>query len=155
MQNIIIMWLFSCPVMTDSLQPQRLQHTKLPCLSPTPGTCSNSCPLSRWCHPNISSSVISFLFYLQSFQASGSFSVKEFFTSGAQSTGVSASASVFPINIQGWFPLGWTGWISFQSKGFSRVFSNMTVQKYQFFDAQSSLWSNSHTHDYWKNHSFN
>ena len=142
----MLLLLFSRSVMSDSLRPHELQHANLSCTSRSPGVCSNSCLLSRWCHPIISSSVVSFPFYLQSFQASGPFSVSEFFTSGAQSIGVSASTSVFPINIQDWFPLAWTGWISLQSKGFSRVFSNMTVQKYQFFGAQSSLWSSSHIH---------
>ena len=99
----------------------------------------NSCPLSRWCHPTISSSVVPFSSCLQSFPASGSFQMSQLFASGGQSIGVSASASVLPMNIQDWFPLGWTGWISFQSKGLSRVFSNTTVQKHQFFSAQLSL----------------
>ena len=124
----------SCPI----LQPHGLQHTRPPCLSPTPGVYSNSCPLSRWCHPTISSSVIPFSSPLQSFPASGSFPTSQFFTYGGQSIGVSASASVLPMNIQDWFPLGWTGWI-WQSKGLSRVFSNTTVQKHQFFCAQLSL----------------
>ena len=121
---------FSSPVMSDSLWPHGLQHTRLPCPSPTPGACSNSCPLSRWCHPTISSSVIPFSSCLQSFSASGSFPMSRFFASGDQSIGVSASASVFPMTIQEWFPLGWTGWVSLQSKGLSRVFSNTTVQKH-------------------------
>ena len=129
---------FSCSVMSESLWPHGLQHARLPCPSPTPGACSNSCPLSQWCHPSISSSVIPF-FCLQSFPASGSFAMSQFFTSGGQSIGVSASASVLPMNIQDWFPLGWTGWISLQAKGFSRVFSSTTVQKHQFFSAQLSL----------------
>ena len=103
---------FSCLVMSDSLWPHRLQHSRLPCRSPTPGACSNSCPLSRWCHPTITSSVVPFSSCLQSFLASGSFPVSQFFSSGGQSIGVSASASVLPMNIQDWFPLGWTGWIS-------------------------------------------
>ena len=146
---------FSCSVMSDPLWPHRLQHTRPPCSSPTPGVNSNSCPLSRWCHPTISSSVIPFSSRLQSFPASGSCQMSQFFTSGGQSTGVSASASVFPMNIQDWFPLGWTGWISLQSKGVSRVFPNTTVQKYQFFSTQLSLYSPTLTsiHDYWKNHS--
>ena len=115
---------------------------------PTPGACSNSCPLSRWCHPTSSSSVIHFS-CLQSFPASGSFQMSQLSTSGGQSIGVSASD--LPVNMQDWFPLGWTGWISLPSKGFSRVFSNTTVQKHQFFDTQLSLWSNSHiSTDYWK-----
>ena len=111
----------------------------LPCPSPTPGVYSNTCPLSRWCHPTISSSVIPFSSCLQSFQTSGSFPISQFFTWGGQSIGVSASASVLPMNIQDWFPLGWTGWISLQTKGLSRVFSRTTVQKHQFFSAELSL----------------
>ena len=125
--------------MCNSLQPHGLQHASLPCPSPTPGACSNSCPLSRWCHPTISSSVSPFSSCLQYFPASGSFPVSQFFTSGGQIIGVSASASVLPVNTQDWFPLGWTGWISLQSKGLSRVFSNTTVQKYQFLHAQLSF----------------
>ena len=109
-------------------------------------TCSDSCPLSQWCHPTISSSVVSFSSRLQSFPASGSFPMNQFFASGGQSFGVSASASVLPVNIRGWFPLGLTSLISLQSKGLSRVFSNTTVQKHQFFNAQLSLWSNSHVY---------
>ena len=116
------------------LQPHGLQHTRIPRPSPTPGAYSNSCPLSWWYHPTISSSVIPCCF-----QASGSFQMSQFFASGGQSIGVSASASVLPINIQDWFPLGWTGWISLQSKGLSGVFSNSTVQKHQFFSVQLSL----------------
>ena len=123
-----------------------LQHTRLPCPSTTPGDCSNSCPLSWWCHPTISSSVIPFSSRLQSFPASESFPMSQFFSSVGQSIRVSASASVLPINIQDWFPLGLTGLISLQSKGLSRVFSNTTVQKHQFFSAQLSLWFNSHIH---------
>ena len=127
-------------VLSDSLQPHGLQHTRLPCPSPIPGDCSNSCPLSRWCHPTVSSSVVPFSSRLQSFPASGSFPMSQFFESGGQSIGVSASASVLPMNIQDWFPfLGLTGWISLQSKGLTRVFSNTTVQKHQFFHAQLSL----------------
>ena len=118
---------------------------RLPCPSPTPGTCSNSCPLNWWCHPTISSSVIPFSSCLQSFPASV-FPMSQFFASGDQSIGATASASVLPMNIQDWFPLGLTGWISFQAKGLSRVFINTTVQKHQFFGAQLSLWSNSHIH---------
>ena len=128
---------FSSSVISGSLWPQELQHARLPCPSPTPRACSNSCSLSQWCHPTISSSVIPFSFCLQSFPVSGSFPMSQFFTSGDQSIGV--SASVLPMNIQDWFPLGWTGWISLQSKGLSRVFSNTTVQKHQFFKAQFSL----------------
>ena len=137
---------FSCSVVSDSLGPHRLQHAWLPYLSPTPRACSNSCPLSWWCHPTISSSVIPFSSCLQSCPASGSFPVCQFFASGGQSIGVSASASVLPMNIQDWFPLGLTGWISLQSKGLSRIFSNIIVQKHQLFGAQPSLWSNSHIH---------
>ena len=115
------------------------------CPSPTPGACSNSCPSTRWYHPTISSSVVPFS-GLQSFPASGSFQMSQFFSSGGQSIGVSASASVLPMNIQDWFPLGGTGWISLQSKGLSRVFFNTTVQKHQFFGAQLSSQSNSHIH---------
>ena len=129
---------------SDSLQPQGLQQARLPCPSPTPRACSNSCASSQWCHPNISSSVIPLSSCLQSFPPSVSFPMSQFFASGGQSIG--ASASVLPMNIQDWFPLGWTGWISLQSKGLSRVFSNTTVQKHQFFGAQFSLWSNSHIH---------
>ena len=125
-------------VVSDSLQPHGLQHTRLLCPSPTLRACSNSCPLSRWCHSTISFSVIPFS-CLQSFPASVSFPMSQFFALGGQSIGVSASASVFPMNIQDWFPLGWTGWISLQSKGLSRVFSNTTVQKHQFFSSQLSL----------------
>ena len=137
---------FSCPVVSDSLRPHEPQHAGPPCSSPTPGVHSNSCPLSQWCHPTISSSVMPFSSFLQSFPASGSFPVSQFFTSGDQSIGASASASGLPMNIQDWFPLGCTSWISLQSKGLSRVFSNSTVQKHQFFGAQLSLWSNFHTH---------
>ena len=129
---------FSHSVISDSLQPHVLQHARLPCPSLTPGACSNSCPSSRWCHPNISSSVALFS-CLQCFPESRSFPMSQFFASGGQSTGVSASASVLPMNIQDCFPLGWTGWISLQSKRLSRVFSNITVQKHQFFGAQLSL----------------
>ena len=122
---------FSCSVMSDSLWSPGLQHNRSPCHSPTPEVYSNTCPLSWWCHPTISSSVIPFSSYLQSFPASGSFQINQVFTSGGQSIGVSASASVLPMHIQDWFPLGWTGWISLQSKGLSRVFSNTTVQKHQ------------------------
>ena len=128
---------FSRSVVSDSLQPHRLQHARLPCPSPMPRAYSNSCPSCRWCHPTISSSVVPFS-HLQSFPASGSFPVTQFFPSGGQSIGVSVSASVLPVNNQDWFPSGWTGWISLQSKGLSRVF-NTTVQKHQFFGAQLSL----------------
>ena len=128
---------FSHSVISDSLRPHALQHTRLPCPLPTPGVYSNSCPSSRWCHPSVSSSVIPFS-CLQSFPASGSFPVSQF-ASGGQSIGVSASASVLPMNIQDCFPLGQTGLLSLQSKGLSRVFSNTTVQKHQFFGAQLSF----------------
>ena len=133
---------FSRSVTSSSLQPHGLQHTRLPCPSPTPGACSNLCPSSWWCHPTISSSVVPFSSRLQSFPASGSFPVRQLFASGGQSIGVSASTSVLPMNTQNWSPLGWTGWISLKSKGLSRVF-NTTVQKHQFFGAQLSSQSNS------------
>ena len=123
-----------------------MEHARLPCPSPAPRAYSNSCPSSQCCHPTISSSVIPFSSCFQSFPGSGSFPVSHFFTSGGQSIGVSASTSVLPMNIQDWFPLGKTGWISLQSKELSRVFSNTTVQKHQSFSAQLSLWSNSHIH---------
>ena len=130
---------FSCSVMSDSLWPHGLQNTRLLCPLSTPGVYSNSYPLSQWGHPTISSSIIPFCSRLQSFPASGSFQMSQLFTSGVQSIGVSASASVLPMNIQDWSPLGWTGWISLLSKGLSRAFSNTTVQKHQFFSAQLSL----------------
>ena len=128
--------------MSNSLRPHGLQHTRLPCPSATPGACSNSCPSSRWCHPTISSSVVPFSSCLQSFPTSGKWVSS--WSSGGQNIGVSASTSVLPMNTQDWSPLGWTGWISLQSKGLSRVFSNTTVQKHQFFGAQLSLESNSY-----------
>ena len=128
-----------------------LQQARLPCPSLTLGASSNSCPSSQWCHPAISSSVIPFSSYLLH-SLSGSFPVSQFFTSGGLSIGVSASASVLPMNIQDWLPLGWTGWISLMSKGLSRVFSNTTVQKHQFLGTPPCLWSN--IHDYCKNHTF-
>ena len=137
---------FSCSVMSDSLRPNGQQHARLPCPSPTPRAYSNSRTSSRWCHPTISSSVVPFSSCFQSFPASGSFQMSQFFASDSQSIGASAWASVLPMIIQDWFPLGWTGWISLQSKGLSRVFSNTTVQKHQFFGTQFSLWSNSHIH---------
>ena len=146
---------FSRSVMSNSLQPHGLKHTRLPCPSPTPRAYSNSFPSSGWWHPTISSSVIQFSSCFQSLPASGSFRVSQFFTSSGQTIGASVSASVPPINIQDWFPLGQTGCISLQSKGLSRVFSNTTVQKNQFFSTQLSLWSTlTSIHDYWKNHSF-
>ena len=140
--------------MSDSLWPHGLQHARLPCPSPTPGACSNSCPLGRWVHPTISSSVIPFSFCLQSFPESRSFPMSQFFTSDGQSIGASASASVLPMNIQGWFPLGLTGWISLHSKGLSRVFSNTTVQSMNS-SALSLLYGPTLTsiHAYRKNHS--
>ena len=128
----------SCP----TLRSHGVQHASPPCPSPTPGAYSYSCPLSQWCHPTISTSVVPFSSHLQSLPASGSFQMNQFFTSGGQRIGVSASASVLPMNIQD--PLRLTGWISLQSKRLSRVFSNTTVQKHQFFGAHLSLWSNSH-----------
>ena len=130
---------FSHSVVSYSLWPHGLQHSRPPCSSLTPRVYSNSCPLSRWCHPTTSSSVVPFSSCLQSFPASWYFQMSQFFTSGGQSIGVSASASVLLMNSQDWFPLGWTGWISLLSKGLSRVFSNTTVQKHQFFGAQFSL----------------
>ena len=122
-----------------SLRAHESQHARPPCPSPTPGVHPNSCPLSQWCHPTILSSVFPFSSCPQSFPASGSFQMSQLFTSGGQSIGVSASASILPTNTQDWSPLGWTGWISWQSKGLSRVFYNTTVQKHQFFDTQLSL----------------
>ena len=137
--NMNWLLLFSCSVPSNSLQTHGLQHTRLPCPSPSPRACSNSCPSSRWCHPTISSSVVPFSSRLQSFPESGSFSTSQFFSSSGQSIGVSVSASVLPMNIQNWFPLGWFDWISLLSKGFSGAFCNTTVQKHQFFGAQLSL----------------
>ena len=136
---------FSRSVMSNSLRLHGLQHARPPCPSPIPGAFSNSCPLSRWGHPTISSSVVPFSRF-QSIPASGSFQMSQLFASGGQSIGVSASALVLPMNTQDWFPLGWPGWISLQSKGLSRVFSNTAVQKHHFFSAQPSLRSNSHIH---------
>ena len=153
---------FSHSVMSNSSQPHGLQHARPPCPSPTPGVYSNSCPSSQWCHPTISSSVVSFSCpvvpfssCLKFFPASGSFPVSQFFASGGQSTGVSTSASVLPMNIQDWSPLGWTGWIFLQSKRLSRVFSNTTSQKHQSL-ALGFLYIPilTSTHDYWKNRSF-
>ena len=141
---LLLLLLLTPSVVSNSLQSHGLQHSRLPCPSPSRGACSNSCLLSQWCHPNISSSVITFSSYLQSFPASGSFLM--LFASGGQSIGASASASILPMNIQDWFPLGLTDLISLQSKGLSRVFANTTVQKHQFFSAQLSSQSNSHIH---------
>ena len=135
----------SCSVVSNSLRPHELQHARPPCPSPTPGVHSNSCPSSRWCHPAISFSVVPFSSCPQSLPASESFLMSQLFAWGGQSIGVSASTSVLPKNTQDWFPLGWTGWISLQSKRL-RVFSNTTVQKHQFFGTQLSSQSNSHIH---------
>ena len=134
----------SCPTLCDPMN----HHTRPPFPSPTPGVHSNSCPSSRWCHPAISSSIVPFSSCSQSLPASGSFPMSQLFAWGGQSTGVSASASILPKNTQDWSPLGWTGWISLQSRALSRVFSNTTVQKHQFFSAQLSLYSNSHIHSW-------
>ena len=144
---------FSHSVMSNSLRPHELQHTRPPCPSPTHRVYSNSCPLSQWCHPTISSCVIPFSSCLQSFPASGSFQMSQLFTSGGQSIEISASTSVLPMNTQDWSPLGWTGWISLQSKELSRVFSNTT--KSISSSVMSFLYSPTLTsiHDYWKNHS--
>ena len=136
--------LFSCSVVSDALRPHESQHTRPPCLSPTSRVHSNSCPSSRWCHPAISSSVIPFSSCPQSLPALESFPVSQLFARGGQSIGVSASASVLPMNTQDWSPLGWTGWSSLQSKRCARVFSNTTVQKHQFFGTQLSSQSKSH-----------
>ena len=137
---------FSHSVMSNSLWPHEPQHARPPCPSQTAGVYSNSCPSSQWCHPVILFSVIPFSSCPQSLWASGSFTRSQLFAWGGQSIGVSASASVLPMNTQDWAPLGWTGWISLQAKGPSRVFSNTTVQKHQFFGAQLSSQSNSHIH---------
>ena len=137
---------FSRSVVSDSLWSHESQHARPPCPSPTPGVHPNSCSSSRWCHPAISSSVVPFSSCPQSLPASESFPMSQLFPWGGQSTGVSAWASVLPKKSQGWSPLEWTGWISLQSKGFSRAFSNTTVQKHQFFGAQLSSQSNSHIH---------
>ena len=135
---------FSRSVISNSLRPHEPQHTRPPCPSPTPRVYPNPCPLSRWCHPTISSSIVPFSSCPQSFPASGSFQMSQLFAWGGQRTGVSASTSVLPMNTQNWSPLEWTGWISLQSKGLSRVFSNTTVQKHQFFSTQPSSQSNTH-----------
>ena len=139
---------FGRSVMSDSLRPRWLQHTRHPCPSPTPRACSNSHPSSWWCHPTISSSVVPFSSCLQFFPASGSFPMSQFFASGGQNIGASTSASVLPMNIQDWYSLGLTGLISLQSKGLSTVLSNTTVQKHQFFSA--SIHQN---HKFWRNNS--
>ena len=133
----------SCLILCD---PRDCSMARLPCPSPSPGVCSNSCPSSWWCHPTISSSAVPFSSCPQSFPASVPFPISQFFTSGGQSIGVSASTSVLPMNTKDWSPLGWTGWLSLQSKGLSRVFDNTTVQKHQFFGVQPSLWSKSRIH---------
>ena len=137
---------FSRSVLSNSLQPHAAQDARPPCPSPTPWVYSNLCPSSQWCHPAISSSVIPFSSCSQAVPASGSFPTSQLLAWGGQSIGVSASASVLPMNTQDWSPLEWTGWISLQSKGLSRVFSNTTVQKHQFFGPQLSSQSNSHIH---------
>ena len=137
---------FSRSVVSDSLRPHGLQHTRPPCASPTSGVYPNSCPLSWWYHPTISSCDIPFSSCLQSFPTSGFFQMSQLFASGGQNTGVSALTSVLPMNTQDQFPLGWTDWISLKSKGLSRVFSNTTVQKHQLFSTQLSLWFNTHIH---------
>ena len=147
---------YSHSIMSNSLRPHELQHARPPCSSPVSRVHPNSCPLSWSCHPTISSSVVPFSSCPLSFPASGSFQMSQLFASSGQSIGVSASTSVLPMNAQDWFPLGWTGWISLQSKGLSRVFSNTTVQKHQFFCSFFSfLYSPTLTsiHDHWKNHS--
>ena len=137
---------FSLSVVSDSLQPHELQYARPPCPVTTPWVYPNSCPSNRWGHPDISSSIIPFSSCPQSLPASESFPMSKLFAGGGQSTGVSALASFLPKNIQGWSPSEWTGWISLQSKGLSRIFCNTTVQKHQFFGAQLSLQSNSHIH---------
>ena len=145
---------FSHSVVSDSMQLHELQHTRPPCPSPTPGVYPNSRPLSQWCHPTIPSSIVPFSSCPLSFPASGSFPMSQLFTSGGQSIGISVSASVLPMNTQDWSPLGWTGWISLQTKGLSRVFSNTTVQSINS-SALSFLYSPTlaSIHDHWKNHS--
>ena len=137
--ELVISVQFSRSVMSNSLRPDKQQHARPPCPSQTPGAHPNPCPSSQWCHPTISCSVVPFSSCPQSFPTSGSFQKSQRFASGGQSIGVSASTSVFPMNTQDWSPLGWTGWISLQSKGLWRVFSNTTVQKHQFFGSQLSL----------------
>ena len=155
MTLIVILLLFICSVVSDFLWPCWLQYARLPCHSPSPGVCSNSCPSSRWCHSTISFPVIPFSSCLQSFPASGSFPVSWFFASGGQSVGASASASVLPMNIQDWFPLGWTGLICLHPKRLSRVFLapqfrsiNSMAFSFLYGPALTSM------HDYWKNYSF-
>ena len=146
---------FTHSVVSNSWRPHESQDTRPPCPSSTPRVYSNSCPSSRWCHPVISSSVVPFSFFPQSLPASESFPMSQLFARGGQSIGVSASASVLPMNIQDWSPLGWTGWISLQSKGLSRVFSSTTAWRHQLFSAQPFLCpALTSIHDYRKNHSF-
>ena len=142
----MLLLLFSASIVSNSLRPHGLQHARLSCPSPPPRACSKSCPLSLWCHPSISSSVVPFSPCLQSFVASGSLLMSHLFSSGGQSIGVSASASVLSMNTQDWFPLGLTDLISLLSEGLSGVFSSTAVQNNQFFSTQPSLWSNSHIH---------
>ena len=147
----VLFWAFSSVqfsrlIVSDSLQPHALQHSRPPCPSPIPRVHPNPCPSSRWYQPTISSSVVPFSSRLQYFPVSGSFQMSQIFASSGQSIGVSASTSLFPMNIQDWLPKGWTGWISMQSKGLSRVFFNTTVQEHQFFGTQLSSESNSHIH---------
>ena len=137
---------FNRSVLSNSLRLHELQHARPPCPSPTPGVHTDPCPSSGWCHPTISSSVVPFTSCPQSFPASGPFQMSQLLAWGGQSTGISASTSVLPMNPQDWSPLGWTGWISLQSKGLSGIFSNTTVQKHQFFGAQLSSQSNSHVY---------
>ena len=146
--HLRLLFLFSPSVTSNSLWSHWLQEARFLCPSPSPGVCSNSCPLSQWCHPTISSTVVPFSSCLQSVLASGSFPTSQLFPSGGQSIGASALASVLPMNIQGWFPLGLTGLISLQSKGRSRVFSNTTIQKHHFLSTQLSLQSKSHIHSW-------
>ena len=142
-----MLWIqFSCSLVSDSLRPHESQHPRPPCPSPNPRVYTNSCPLSLWCHPAISSSIIPFSSCPQSFPASGSFSMSQLFTWCSQSIGISASTSVLPMNMEDWSPLGWTCWISLQSKRLSSVFSNTTVQKHQFFVTKLSSHTNSHIH---------
>ena len=144
---------FSCSVMSDSLWPHGLQHTRLSCPSPTPGVYSNSCPSSLWCHPTISSSVVPFSSRLQSFPASGSFQMSQFLALCGQSIGVPASASVLPMNIQDWFPLRWTGWISLQSKRLSSLLQHHSSKASIFWHSAFFIVQLSSIHNYWKNHS--
>ena len=149
-----MLWLLTCSVTSDPLQPHALQHTRLPCPSPSPEVCPSSCPLHQWCHPTTSSSDILLSFCLQSFPASGSFIVSQLFTAGDQNTGASGSASVLPVSIRGWFPLRSTSLISLQSKGLLRVFFSTTVWRHQLFGTLPSLKPGSHNRtDHWEYHS--